>query len=184
MTVHQQTGSRGLERRSHSVLECRNFIAAYVKRSDQASRRLIRYLSMQSHRVLLLVRDAKTGQILISPPKEELWLVREKRGIGRAVKNSWKVVKQLNAEFFEEIDTVRKWNLGFDDYYDIFVWDNAAGDQYRFLYTTVVEVSHIWACSIEPLCFAYALTDVIQSAPVSRFCGHLQPCGTNPADTD
>lgn len=174
MTVHHQTGSRGLERRSHSVLECGNFIAAYVKRNDQVSRRLIRYLSMQSHRALLLVRDVKTGQILISPPKEELWLVREKKGIGRAVKNPWKIVKQLNAQFFEEIGAVRKWSFGFDDYYDIFVWDNAPGEENRFLYTTVVEVCN--TCSFRSkisLCFTNAISDVVQSEPVSQLCGYL-----------
>lgn len=91
MTVHQQTGSRGLERRSHSVLECRNFIAAYVKRSDQASRRVIRYLSMQSHQALLLVRDAKTGQTDIPPERRALACSREERdwkGSGESMEGS------------------------------------------------------------------------------------------------
>lgn len=141
LTVHHQSGSRGHMRRSHAVLEARNFIAAFVKRNEPASRRLIQYLSMQTYRVLVLVRDAKTGEILISPPQDELWLLREKSGLGRAVKNNWKVRKEVGPEFFKELEASRKWNLPFDDYYDVIVWDLEAGERFGNVYSAVTQVS-------------------------------------------
>jgi hypothetical protein len=142
-TVHHQSGSRGQLRRSHAVLEARNFIAAYVKRNDPASRRLIQYLSMQTSRVLLLVRDAKTGEVFISPPKDQLWLLREKSGLGRAVKKGWNVLKEVGPEFFNELEMSRRWNLGFDDYYDVIVWDLNAGQRFNNVYNTVSQVSRL-----------------------------------------
>ena len=108
MTIHNQSGSRGHIRRKHAVMEARDFIAAHISRNDQACRRFIRYLSMQTHRVLLLVRDAKMGLILISPTDSELWLVREKSVVGRAIKNSWTIRKKVDAKFSEEMNATRK----------------------------------------------------------------------------
>lgn len=130
-------------RRSHDMLEARNFIAAHVKRNDQASRRLIRYLSMQTHRVLLLVRDAKTGRILISPPEDELWLLRRKSGLGRAVKHEWNVQKRIGPAFFEEMEASRRWSLGFNDYFDIIVWDLDPGERFTNVYQTITEVTRV-----------------------------------------
>ena len=145
-TVHHQSGSRGQIRRSHAFLEARNFIAGYVKRNDPASRRLIQYLSMQTYRVLLLVRDAKTGEIVISPPKEQLWLLREKSGLGRAVKHEWKVLKEVGPEFFKEMEVSRRWNLGFNDYYDVIIWDLNAGEPFGNVYSSISDVSISGLC--------------------------------------
>jgi hypothetical protein len=103
LTVHHQTGRSGQFRRSHAAIEARNFICAHIKRDDQASRRLIQYLSTQSHELLILVRDAETGELLIKPPEEERWLLREKSGLGRASKNGWNVLKSVGPKFFEEM---------------------------------------------------------------------------------
>jgi hypothetical protein len=99
-----QTGSRGIMRRHHSVKEVRSYICGLVKRNDPVrqvlavrtacetytdfvhSRRFIQYLSMETGRIRALVRDQKTGLIVHQPPTEELWLVREKSGFGRANK--------------------------------------------------------------------------------------------------
>ena len=140
MTVHHQTGSRGLMRRSHASSEARNFIAAHVDRNDPVSRRFIRYLSMQTHRVLLLVRDAKTGRILLTPPKEELWLVREKAGIGRASKNEWTVTHKVGFELFEQLEVARTWTLGFNDHYDVIIWDLKPGKEFWNVHSVVQQV--------------------------------------------
>lgn len=42
---------------------------AHIKR-DKVSRRLIQYLSMQSRELVILVRNAETGEILIKPPED------------------------------------------------------------------------------------------------------------------
>jgi hypothetical protein len=85
MTRRHQAGSRrGQLRRHHAVLEARNFICGHIKRDDPVSRRLIQYLAMQSHLIVLLVRDAESGRLLVKPDEDQRWLPREKSGLGRA----------------------------------------------------------------------------------------------------
>lgn len=140
-TLHQQTGSRGGGRRMHSMVEARNYICAHIKRNDAASRRLIQYLSMQANDMVLLVRDAKSGRILVKPPEEERWIIREKSGVGRASKNEWNVLKRVGPELFKEVEDHRKWHFGFTEYYDIWIWDYEAGQCYSRLYNGIQEVS-------------------------------------------
>ncbi|MCJ1393917.1 hypothetical protein MMC18_006793 [Xylographa bjoerkii] len=137
MSVRQQSGSRGGGRRTHAIFEARNFICAHVKRNDAASRRFIQYLSMQPSRMLLLVRDAKTGQIISKPPEEDLWLLREKSGVGRAAKNDWNIIKKVGPDFFKEMEDHRRWHFGFVEHYDMYIWDNAAGGEYFDLYNAI-----------------------------------------------
>ena len=99
---HQSGSSRGQFRRTHVIIEVRNFMCANIKRNDPATRRFLQYLAMQTSKVLVLVRDAKTGRILTSPPDDELWLTREKSGIGRASKNEWTVGTSVGKKFFEK----------------------------------------------------------------------------------
>jgi hypothetical protein len=141
LTRHHQTGRGGPFRRSYSVLEARNFICAHIKRNDPVSRRFIQYLHMQSHRLLMLVRDAETGRILVKPPEEERWLIRVKSGIGRAAKGEWNIIKKVGPQFFEEMDNYRKWNFGFKEYYDIILWDLPIGESFPAIYNAVQEVS-------------------------------------------
>jgi hypothetical protein len=103
VTHYFQTGSRGMERRSHSIVEMRNFICGHVKRDDPVSRRFTQYLSNETWEIRALVRDRKTGRILIQPPKEELWILREKSGWGRANRNDFKVIGEIGPTFFEQM---------------------------------------------------------------------------------
>jgi hypothetical protein len=103
VTHHFQTGSRGMARRSHAVVEMRNFICGHIKRDDPTSRRFIQYLSNETWEIRALVRDRKTGRILIQPPKEELWLLREKSGWGRATRNEFDVIGEIGPAFFEQM---------------------------------------------------------------------------------
>ena len=139
----QMTTTRNRQtRRSFGVVEARSFIAGSVKRNDQASRRFIKYLSMQTSRVLVLVRDATDGRILIQPPQEQRWLLR--RGLGRAVSledQEWVVEKQVGGVFFEELEKFRKWTVGFSEHFDIIVWDREAGLSFSHVYANVSEVS-------------------------------------------
>lgn len=102
MVNHQSGSSRGQFRRTHAISEVRNFMCANIKRNDPATRRFLQYLAMQTSKVLVLIRDAKTGKILTSPPDDELWLNREKSGIGRASKNEWTVGAFVGKKFFEQ----------------------------------------------------------------------------------
>jgi hypothetical protein len=103
LTHYFQTGSRGMARRSHAVVEMRNFICGHIKRDDPASHRFIQYLSNETWEIRALVRDRKTGRILIQPPQEELWLLREKSGWGRATRNEFDVIGEIGPAFFEQM---------------------------------------------------------------------------------
>ena len=136
-----QSGGRNGVRKSHSLFEARNFICAHVKRNDQVSRRLIQYLSMQTHDLLILVRDAGSGRLLINPPEDQRWLFRRKSGLGRAAKNEWTVLKKIGPEFFDDMEKNRDWRFSFKEYYDIYVWDLEPGLPFPVLYNTVQEVN-------------------------------------------
>ncbi|KAK0102680.1 hypothetical protein ONS95_006282 [Cadophora gregata] len=141
LTIHrQQGGRRGPNRRAHMVFEARNWICAHIKRDDQASRRFVQYLAMQRHRLLVLVRDAETGNLVLKPPEEERWLWRQKAGLGRASKNEWDVIKSVGPQFFEDMEKYRGWNFSFKEYYDVFVWDLEPGECFPVLYNTVQEM--------------------------------------------
>jgi hypothetical protein len=114
--MRSQTGSRSHGvRRSHAILEMRSFICAHIKRNDPISRRLVQYLSMQTCSLVLLVRDGKTGSILVKPRDEHTWLVREKAGLGRAARNEWNIIQKVGTEFFENMDKHREWHFGFKE---------------------------------------------------------------------
>lgn len=91
--------------------------------------------------MVLLVRDAESGKLLVKPQEEERWLFREKSGIGRATQNSWNVLKKIGPAFFEEMDRHRQWNFSFEDFYDIYVWDLRPGENLAGLFNTVQQVS-------------------------------------------
>ncbi|KAL5383648.1 hypothetical protein DPSP01_005754 [Paraphaeosphaeria sporulosa] len=140
VTHYFQTGSRGMARRSHQFTEMRNFICGNVKRDDPVSRRFIQYLSMETWEIRALVRDRKTGKILVRPPEEEFWLLREKAGWGRASKNEFENIIEIGPEFFETVENSRKWHFGFDEYYDVYIWDTAPGRPYFVLQRRVEEI--------------------------------------------
>jgi hypothetical protein len=93
--------------------------------------------------MIVLVRDAKTGRILVQPPERELWLIREKSGLGRASKNEWNILEEVGTDFFKKADDRRKWHFGFTDYYDVYVWDATPGLSFDPLYGGVTEVSSL-----------------------------------------
>ncbi|KAL9004683.1 MAG: hypothetical protein Q9188_002498, partial [Gyalolechia gomerana] len=153
MTTSFQTGSRGQARRAHCITEARNFLCGNVKRNDPVTRRFLQYLVMQSSRVVVLIRDAKTSNILSSPPKDQRWLNREKAGLGRASKNEWIVRTEVGQAFFEKMESIRQWHFGFNEYYDVYVWDLEAGQPWPYLYNTVWQTlvkAHRF-CSIQDL---------------------------------
>jgi hypothetical protein len=91
--------------------------------------------------MMILARDGKTGKILVSPPEDELWLLRRKAGYGRAARNEWETVRYVGPDFFEEMDEAREFRLGFEDYYDVYIWSTDAGAHSEFLHASILEVS-------------------------------------------
>lgn len=112
-------------------------MCAHIKRDDQVSRRFLQYLSMQSHRLLLLVRDAETGKLIIMPPEKERWLYRMRPAYGEST-----VLRAIGPQFFDEMDKYRQWNSFFKEVYDVYVWELEAGQPFPALYNLVQEVSN------------------------------------------
>ncbi|KAB2572944.1 hypothetical protein DBV05_g8399 [Lasiodiplodia theobromae] len=151
-TVHHQTGSRSHYGRQHQIFEARNFICACLKRNDPVSRRFIQYIVMQANSMVVLVRDVKTGNILAKPPESELWLIREKSGMGRASRNEWNIVKEVGPEFFEDMDRQRQWHFNFKEYYDVIIWDLEPGFHFSHLYNgvqTALIKAHRFQCGLD-----------------------------------
>ncbi|KAL8694630.1 MAG: hypothetical protein Q9218_000725 [Villophora microphyllina] len=138
MTQSAQNGSRrGPIRQSHVALEARNVMCAHLDRNDPKSRRFLQYISVETHRVVTLVRDAKTRRILKTPPSEHLWLVRTRSAYGRASKAEWEIRSKVGPEFFEQIEGLRQWHFNFREHYDVYIWDLMPGEHYANLYNTV-----------------------------------------------
>lgn len=138
-----QRGRDQVGRRVHASLESRNFICAQMRRNDPISRRFIQYVSMQTSRMRILARDGKTGRIIVTPPEDELWIVRTKYGFGRASRTKWETKRYVGPLFFEEMDKYRSFHLGFDDYYDIYIGAADPTWQEEMLHASISEVSSI-----------------------------------------
>lgn len=98
-------------------LEARNYICAYMKRDDPATRRFLQLLPMNRF-CYLLVRDAETGQFLIKPPDDERWLSRGKNfrdgntPIVRTV-GEWDILEEIGPTFLKDIEKRKTWRFSF-----------------------------------------------------------------------
>ncbi|KAL7625951.1 hypothetical protein AAE478_002720 [Parahypoxylon ruwenzoriense] len=135
---HLQVGARSQRRRQHSIVEARNIIVGHMKRNDSVTRRFLHYLTLRTSEVLVVVRDGKTGKIITAPEEDHLWTMRSKEGLGRASKNEWEILLEVGPEYFTMVDILRKWRLGFEDYYDIWIWDFVPSNEPILLYNVVV----------------------------------------------
>lgn len=121
--------------------ESRNWMCAYMKRDDPASRRFLQYLAMNSE-CFLLVRDAETGQILVKPPEEERWTMRasapQGHHPGKKIQGEWDILEEIGPQFFEQMDKFREWNFSFKDHYDVYIWNVQVGEPYAVLYNAIL----------------------------------------------
>ncbi|KAL7944080.1 hypothetical protein V8C42DRAFT_96105 [Trichoderma barbatum] len=142
---HIQVGARGRVRRQHDMIETRNIIVGHMKRRDPVTRRFLQYLSMRTGELLVLVRDGRTGRVITAPPEKHLWTHRRKQGIGRASKNEWQNILEVGPDYFDMTDSLREWRFGFDDYYDVFIWDLVPCESPLLLYNVVIsELRTAW----------------------------------------
>jgi hypothetical protein len=114
-----------------------------MKCNDPISRRFIQYASMRAQEMMILVRDGRTGRIIVQPPEKELWLERRRAGYGRSARTEWETVRYVGPQFFEEMEDYRSFSLGFDDYYEIYIWAAKPGSQWQELHSHVLKVSDI-----------------------------------------
>lgn len=101
-----------------------------MKRGDPATNRFIDYCKIQSGELMILVRDGVTGQVVTGPVKkeeDEHWIYRVKSGLGRASKNEWEVLEEVDRDFFDYVESQREWRFGFDAHYEIYIWDFLPG---------------------------------------------------------
>lgn len=115
----QEKSRKSKERRKRGVVQTRNIIAGHMKRNDPVSARFIEYLRMFSGALLVMVRDGVTGRILTAPSEKQWWVTRTRKHS----QNEYENVTKIGPCFFECIERVREWRLGFDDHYDIMIWD-------------------------------------------------------------
>ncbi|KAK4063857.1 hypothetical protein Trihar35433_8565 [Trichoderma harzianum] len=140
-----QTGGRGKGRRQHDMIETRNIIVGHMKRRDPVTRRFLQYLTMRTGELLVLVRDGKTGRVITAPPEKHRWTYRRKQGIGRASKNEWQNVLEVGPDYFDMTDVLREWRFGFDDYYDVFIWNLVPNESPLLLYNVIItELRTAW----------------------------------------
>ncbi|KAF5130914.1 hypothetical protein E5D57_007263 [Metarhizium anisopliae] len=142
---HTQVSGRSHGRRQHDIIETRNIIVGHMKRNDAVTRRFLQYLVMRAGELLVLVRDGKTGRVITAPPEEQLWTYRQKQGIGRASKNEYVNVLEVGPVYFQILDASRKWRFGFDDYYDVFIWDFVPCQSAIETYNVIIqELKNAW----------------------------------------
>lgn len=127
-------------RRNVGEFQARNWLCGHIKRDDPISRRLIEYLSNQRQGLLILVRDAESGKLIVKPSEEHRWLYRTKPA-ARGPSSEWKPFKSIGPEFFDEMEKMRSWKFSFKEYYDFYVWDLEPGEPFPALYNCVQEAS-------------------------------------------
>ncbi|KAI1456677.1 hypothetical protein F4805DRAFT_467878 [Annulohypoxylon moriforme] len=142
---YHQVGGRSQHRRQHNFLEVRNIVVGYMRRNDSVTRRFLQYCSMRTGEVLLLVRDGKTGKVITAPENEHLWTMRSKEGLGRASKNEWKNLLVVGPDYFDMVEILRNWRLGFEDYYEVWLWDFVPCSEAAPLYNVIAtELRKAW----------------------------------------
>ncbi|KAI1444975.1 hypothetical protein F5Y02DRAFT_408701 [Annulohypoxylon stygium] len=142
---YHQVGGRSQHRRQHSFCEVRNIIVGHMRRNDSVTRRFLQYCTMRTGEILLLVRDGKTGKVITAPQQDQLWTMRRKEGLGRASKNDWEVVLEVGPLYFEMVDILRRWHLGFEDYYEVWLWDFVpCNDPIQLYNVLVTELRKAW----------------------------------------
>lgn len=117
-------------------------MCAQIKRNDPISRRFIQYVSMQTSRMFILARDGKTGEIISSPDKEEIWLSRILIGLSRNPEDAnIQTLRFVGEQFFEEMDKLRSFHLGFADFSDIYIWSADPSVHWQLLHASILEVN-------------------------------------------
>ncbi|KAK9414658.1 hypothetical protein SUNI508_10941 [Seiridium unicorne] len=142
---HLQVGARSSLRRQHDIVETRNIIVGHMKRNGPVTPRFLQYCLMRAGDMLVLVREGKTGKVLTCPNEEHLFTYRVKQGLGRASKNEYEDILNVGPEYFAVADRLRRWRFGFDDYYDVWLWDYAPGRERIDTYNLLIsELRNAW----------------------------------------
>lgn len=101
----------------------RNYIAANMSRNDPRVRRFITLTQTHIAELIVYVRDCKTGQVIVEPPEEEKWIIRDKMGAGRLHRSKWAIRQPFDRAFKANLEHDRLWKFSFRDCIDIIIWD-------------------------------------------------------------
>lgn len=137
--------SRKVLRRQSTVVEVRNYVCAHMKRNDPVTRRFIQYALMRPGDHFILVRDGKTGRIIVAPEEQHRWIARSHRGVGlkpgQAMASGngdgWAIECAVNTEFFGVALEECEWGFNFTDCYEIYIWDFAPGRKPNKMYQAI-----------------------------------------------
>ncbi|KAK3990144.1 hypothetical protein QBC44DRAFT_72016 [Cladorrhinum sp. PSN332] len=146
-TTYNQLGtvSRKVLRKQSYVVEARNFLCAHMKRNDAVTRRFIQYALMRPGEYLVLVRDGKTGRIIVAPDEKHRWIARSRSGVGvkpghpGSDDDGWNIELEVDSYFFELAEEQRSWDFSFNGYYEIYIWDFVPGIKPIKLYQFIRE---------------------------------------------
>lgn len=140
-SVHHTSGDRRQGPSVHATWQYRNVLAIHIARNSAVYRHFVQYLALQAAKVVMLVRNAKTGDLLVTPDDEDCWLARERVGYGRAKgDDDWIVRRKVGENMFEMMSgKARKWRFGFNDYYDVVLWDVLPGQTFNSQYAVVCD---------------------------------------------
>ncbi|KAF7184910.1 hypothetical protein HII31_13722 [Pseudocercospora fuligena] len=126
--------------RVRGISQAKNVMCLYLKRNDPISRRFVQYLHMASSKVCVLVRDAKTGNVLRPrPPQKHFWLLRAGFQHGADAEPEWTVKKSIGDDLFKDLEGLKAQTLqlGFNDIFDVTVWSTEPGQQWATFYNTI-----------------------------------------------
>ncbi|KAK3339984.1 hypothetical protein B0T25DRAFT_618719 [Lasiosphaeria hispida] len=102
-----------------------------MKRNDAVTGRFIQYALMRPGELLMLVRDGRTGRVIVAPEEKHRWICRSSR-LGdmreqrRITGQDWEVEGGVGIDFLGTAKEQRKCKFGCNDYYEIYIWDFAS----------------------------------------------------------
>lgn len=125
--------------RSHAATEARNYIAANMSRDDPRVKRFISLIQTHTAELIVYIRDCKTGQVIVEPPEEEKWIIRDKMGAGRLHRGKWTIRQPFDRAFKANLERDRLWK-SFRDCLDVVIWDRLPARPPEQLQYTLMKV--------------------------------------------
>lgn len=125
--------------RSHAATEARNYIAANMSRDDPRVKRFISLVQTHTAELIVYIRDCKTGEMIVEPPEEEKWIIRDKMGAGRLHRGKWTIRQPFDRTFKANLERDRLWK-SFRDCLDVVVWDRLPARPPEQLQYTLMKV--------------------------------------------
>lgn len=135
----QTSRHSGSSVRLHAATEARNYIAANMSRDDPRVYRFIEILKTHRSELIVYIKDCKTGHVLVDPPVDERWIIRDKIGAGRLHRGKWTIRHPFDKVFKATLERERLWQ-SFRDCLDVVIWDRLPARPPEHLQYTLMKV--------------------------------------------